>query len=62
MAQAKLLLDTNIVIDYLNEREPYYQKARLLMIAGRVGEFDLWMSSSQINLHLSAPILVLRMR
>ena len=49
MAQAKLLLDTNIVIDYLNEREPYYQKARLLMIAGRVGEFDLWMSSSQIT-------------
>ena len=41
MAQAKLLLDTNIVIDYLNEREPYYQKARLLMIAGRVGELDL---------------------
>ena len=49
MAQAKLLLDTNIVIDYLNEREPYYEKARLLMIAGRVGEFDLWMSSSQIT-------------
>lgn len=49
MAQAKLLLDTNIVIDYLNEREPYYQKARLLMIAGRVGEFDLWMSPSQIT-------------
>ncbi|OUO91711.1 PIN domain nuclease [Gordonibacter sp. An230] len=49
MAQAKLLLDTNIVIDYLNEREPYYERARLLMIAGRVGEFDLWISSSQFT-------------
>lgn len=37
MAQAKLLLDTNVVIDYLNEREPFYEKARLLMIGGRVG-------------------------
>lgn len=37
MAQSKLLLDTNVVIDYLNEREPYYEKARLLMIGGRVG-------------------------
>lgn len=35
MAQSKLLLDTNVVIDYLNEREPYYEKARLLMIGGR---------------------------
>lgn len=49
MAQAKLLLDTNVVIDYLNEREPYYEKARLLMIGGRVGEFELWVSSSQVT-------------
>ena len=46
MAQSKLLLDTNVVIDYLNEREPYYEKARLLMIGGRVGEFELWISSN----------------
>ena len=49
MAQSKLLLDTNVVIDYLNEREPYYEKARLLMIGGRVGEFELWISSSQVT-------------
>ena len=49
MAQAKLLLDTNVVVDYLNEREPFYEKARLLMIGGRVGEFELWISSSQVN-------------
>ena len=49
MAQAKLLLDTNVVVDYLNEREPFYEKARLLMIGGRVGEFELWISSSQVT-------------
>lgn len=45
----KLLLDTNVVIDFVNEREPHYQGARLLMTAGRVGEFDLWITSSQVT-------------
>ena len=49
MARMKLLLDTNVVIDYLHEREPYYEKARLLMTAGRVGEFSLWITSSQVT-------------
>lgn len=49
MARLKLLLDTNVVIDYLHEREPHYRKARLLMTAGRVGEFDLWITSSQVT-------------
>ena len=49
MAQVELLLDTNVVVDYLNEREPFYEKARLLMIGGRVGEFELWVSSSQVT-------------
>ena len=49
MSVSKLLLDTNIVIDYLHEREPFYKRARLLMIAGRVGEFELWISSSQVT-------------
>lgn len=48
MGIIKALLDTNIVIDFLNQREPFYEPARLLMIAGRVGEFDLWISSSQV--------------
>lgn len=47
MTREKLMLDTNILIDYLNKREPFYQQARLLMIVGKVGEFELWMSSSQ---------------
>lgn len=45
----KLLLDTNVVIDFLHEREPHYQGARLLMTAGRVGEFALWITSSQVT-------------
>lgn len=49
MTRQKLLLDTNIVIDFLNERDPFYQKARLLMLCGRAGEFDLWISSSQFS-------------
>lgn len=49
MGRLRLLLDTNIVIDFLNRREPFYEKARLLMIAGRVGEYDLWITSSQVT-------------
>lgn len=49
MARMKLLLDTNVVIDFLHEREPYYDKVRLLMTAGRVGEFSLWITSSQVT-------------
>ncbi len=49
MSHLKLLLDTNVIIDFLDERDPYYEKARLLMIAGRLGEFDLWTTSSQFT-------------
>lgn len=49
MARKKLLLDTNVIIDFLRMREPRFESARLLMIAGKVGEFSLWMSSSQIT-------------
>ena len=49
MAIQKLLLDTNIVVDYIGQRDPFYESARLLMLAGRVGEFSLWISSSQVT-------------
>jgi predicted nucleic acid-binding protein len=49
MVRAKLLVDTNVLIDYLSMREPFYDEARLLMIVGRVGEFELWMTSSQVT-------------
>ena len=49
MAYQKLLLDTNIVLDFIGERDHDYEKTRLLMLAGRVGEFSLWISSSQVT-------------
>ena len=49
MRPKKLLLDTNIVIDYLHHRDPHFEQARLLMICGRVGEYSLWISSSQVT-------------
>lgn len=49
MTKAKLLLDTNIVLDCLCKREPFYSDARILMIAGRVGELDLWITSPQVT-------------
>ena len=39
MARAKLLVDTNVLIDFLSVRKPFFDEARLLMVAGRVGEF-----------------------
>lgn len=47
MAKLKLYLDTNVVIDYLDQREGFYEDAKLLMICGRVGEFELKICSSQ---------------
>lgn len=49
MAIQKLLIDTNIVIDLLHRRGPQLDETRLLMLAGRVGEFSLWIASSQVT-------------
>ena len=49
MALQKLLLDTNVVIDFLHHREPFFEPTRLLMLCGRVGEFSLWIASSQVT-------------
>lgn len=49
MARARLLLDTNILFDFLNKREPYYKDVRKLLIAGRVGELSLWVAASQLT-------------
>ena len=50
MALQKLLLDTNVVLDFIGEREPFYNEdTRLLMLCGRVGEFSLWLASSQVT-------------
>lgn len=49
MSMMRLVLDTNIVIDFMNQREPFWPDARKLVVAGKVGEFDLWVSSSQVT-------------
>ena len=45
----KLLLDTNVVVDYLHMRKPFFDKARLLMVLGFAQEFELWITSSQMT-------------
>jgi predicted nucleic acid-binding protein len=49
MARAKVVVDTNIVIDCVNQRDPFYPDARKLMMCGSVGELDLWVSASQFT-------------
>lgn len=45
----RCLVDTNIIIDFLQRRDPFYEKARLLMMLGKLGEVELWMSPSQMD-------------
>ncbi|MDR0514060.1 MAG: PIN domain-containing protein [Coriobacteriaceae bacterium] len=45
----KLLLDTNVVIDFLAVREPFYADARRIMLLGALKEAELWLSSHQVN-------------
>lgn len=40
----KLFLDTNILIDYLARREPYFSDAKKLRIAALFGDVELWAS------------------
>ena len=44
-----LMLDTNVVIDCLLEREPFCKEARLLMVLGYANECELWINSSQVT-------------
>ena len=45
----KLLLDTNILLDCMMDRQPFAADARKLLILGALGEVDLWMAPSQIS-------------
>lgn len=49
MARKKLVVDTNVVIDFLNQRTPNDKAAWLLFMCGKVGEFSLWISTSQVT-------------
>ena len=45
----RLMVDTNVLVDYLAAREPFYADARTLMAYARMGACELWMSSSQVT-------------
>ena len=40
----KLLLDTNVLIDYLGRRAPFFRDAERIMAAGYFGDAQLWAS------------------
>lgn len=45
----RLVLDTNILLDYLLSRDPYVEKAIKLFTLGSLGEFELWFGTSQVT-------------
>ena len=45
----RVLVDTNVALDAVARREPFYDKAHLLFLAGYVKEVELWMSVSQMT-------------
>ena len=45
----KVLLDTNILVDFALRREPHFEQARKVMILGYLREIKLWMGSSQMS-------------
>lgn len=45
----RLVLDTNILLDYLLSRDPYVEKAIKLFALGSLGEFELWFGTSQVT-------------
>lgn len=40
----KLLLDTNVIIDYLSKQAPFFENAELVVTAGYFGDAQLWAS------------------
>ena len=49
MAYEKVLVDSNVVVDLLARREPFYEGARLLALAGCANEVSIWISASQVT-------------
>lgn len=45
----KLLVDTNVIIDSLWQREPAAAEATLLLALGKLGEFSLWITPWQVT-------------
>ena len=45
----RLMLDTNITIDFMLSRKPHDVDVRKLMLLGYLQEVELWVSGAQIN-------------
>ncbi len=45
----KLLLDTNVLIDYFSRRQPFFQDAVKLRIAAMFEDVELWASSQSFS-------------
>lgn len=45
----KLLMDTNIVIDFFAHRKPFEEVAKKMFILGAIGDFDVWIGASQVT-------------
>ena len=43
-----LLLDTNVLIDYLGRKEPFFLSAQKVVIAGFFGDARLWVPSQSV--------------
>lgn len=45
----KALVDTNVLFDYFARRHPFDRVARLLLFGCAMGDYELWISSSQVT-------------
>ena len=48
-ARPKLFLDTNVLLDYFLEREPFYFDAQRLFSAAEAGRIDAFISAITVN-------------
>jgi len=45
----RLMLDTNVTLDFMLARKPHYPDVRKLMLLGYLQEAELWVSGAQFN-------------
>lgn len=45
----KLMVDTNILLDYFTKREGFFDSAFLLMALGKMNAFQLWIAPTQLS-------------
>ena len=48
-ATPRILVDTNILIDFFQERDPHFDCARQLMLASSFGDVELWASAKSFT-------------